>query len=394
MTLAEFEILCSAEVRRAVDENIARDPVSIALDKRIEHASLVATQVKRLQRAKSKLPSYYAVRAILPPRAYEQSSSELCAAENSLAGDSVLDLTCGLGVDTLALSRKFSRVVSCERDEVLAAITRYNLSLLGVENVTIENCSAEEYLAKTTDHFNWIFVDPDRRGENGEKLVLLEECSPNVVALYPRIMEVADALCIKSSPLFDTAEAERKFGDCSVEVLSLGGECKQVNIYVDGKHPTHSAVAVGVGKFEVESGRISEFGFSEEVADISEYQYLTIPDVALVHSRLAAAAFAEKADIWSNNGVALSREYPEGVLGRVFQIEQIFDFGSKELKKSLKGKKIEIFRRDFPHSNSEICKRFSIKEGAAERWCFTRICGAMYAIKICPRQRLTDHTQP
>ena len=245
MTLAEFEILCSAEVRWAVDENIARDPVSIALDKRIEHASLVATQVKRLQRAKSKLPSYYAVRAILPPRAYEQSSSELCAAENSLAGDSVLDLTCGLGVDTLALSRKFNRVVSCERDEVLAAITRYNLSLLGVDNVTIENCSAEEYLAKTTDHFDWIFVDPDRRGENGEKLVLLEECSPNVVELFPRILEVADALCIKSSPLFDTAEAERKFGDCSVEVLSLGGECKQVNIYVDGKHPTHSAVAVG-----------------------------------------------------------------------------------------------------------------------------------------------------
>ena len=51
MTLAEFEILCREEVRRAVDENIARDPVSIALDKRIEHASLVATQVKRLPRA-------------------------------------------------------------------------------------------------------------------------------------------------------------------------------------------------------------------------------------------------------------------------------------------------------------------------------------------------------
>ena len=120
---------------------------------------------------------------------------------------------------------------------------------------------------------------------------------------------------------------------------------------------------------------------------MSEYQYLTIPDVALVHSRLTAAAFAGKADIWSNNGVALSREYPEDVLGRVFKIEQIVDFGSKELKKSLKGKKIEIFRRDFPHSNSEICKRFSVKEGAAERWCFTRICGAMYAIKICPHQR-------
>ncbi len=387
MTLAEFEILCSEEVRRAVDENIARDPVSIALDKRIEHASLVATQVKRLQRAKSKLPSYYAVRAILPPRAYEQSSSELCAAENNLSGTSVLDLTCGLGVDTLALSRKFSRVVSCERDEVLASITRYNLRLLGVENVTIENCSAEEYLEKTTDHFDWIFVDPDRRGEKGEKLVLLEECSPDVVALFPRIMEVADRLCIKSSPLFDTAEAERKFGNCSVEVLSLAGECKQVNIYVDGGAPTLSAAAVGMGCFEVDRSKADSYSFADAPVESSEYQYLTIPDVALVHSRLVAAAFAGKADVWSNNGVALSREYPENVLGRIFKIDEIFDFGSKELKRALKGKKIEIFRRDFPNSNSEICRKFSVKEGAAERWCFTRICGKLLAIKLVPHQR-------
>lgn len=387
MTLADFEILCREDVRRAIDENIARDPVSIALDKRIEHASLVATQVKRLQRAKSKLPSYYAVRAILPPRAYEQSSSELCAAENTLTGDSVLDLTCGLGVDTFALSRKFKRVVSCERDEVLAAITRYNLALLGVENVTVENCSAEEYLASTADHFDWIFVDPDRRGERGEKLVLLEECSPNVVALFPRIMEVAERLCIKSSPLFDTAEAERKFGECSVEVLSLSGECKQVNIYVDGMAPTLSAAAVGVGRFEVEYSVAEAATFADIPTDLSDYQYLIIPDVALVHSRLTAAAFVGKADVWSNNGVALSREYPENVLGRIFRIEQIFDFGSKELKKLLKGKKIEIFRRDFPFANNEICRRFSVKEGAAERWCFTRIGGKLLAIKIAPHQR-------
>lgn len=386
MTLAEFEILCREDVRRAIDENIARDPVAIALDRRIEHASLVATQVKRLQRAKSKLPSYYAVRAILPPRAYEQSSSELCAACNTLSGELALDLTCGLGVDTMALSRKFKRVVSCERDEVLSAITRYNLQLLGIDNVVVENCSAEEYLASTTEHFDWIFVDPDRRGERGEKLVLLEECSPDVVALFPRIMEVAERLCIKSSPLFDTAEAERKFGDCSVEVLSLAGECKQVNIYVDGKRPTLSAVAVGVGRFEVERSSVEEFSFADMPEDFSDYQYLIIPDVALVHSRLTAAAFAGKADVWSHNGVALSREPLIDILGRQFDIEQIYDFGSKELKKLLKGKKIEIFRRDFPISNSDICRRFSVKEGAAEHWCFTRIGAKLLAIKIFPHR--------
>ena len=112
------------------------------------------------------------------------------------------------------------------------------------------------------------------------------------------------------------------------------------------------------------------------------YNYLIIPDVALVHSRLSAAAFDGKADIWSANGVALSADIPNNVLGRIFEIEKIYDFGSKELKRALKGKRVEIFRRDFPLSNSEICKKFSVKEGAAERWCFTQIGGKRLSIKI------------
>ena len=106
----EIQILCSEEVRRAIEENIGRTPTEIALDRRIPHASIVATQVKNLQKSLSKLPSYYAVRAIVPTLAYEQSSSEECALRKQLEGESVLDLTCGLGVDAYALSRRFRRV--------------------------------------------------------------------------------------------------------------------------------------------------------------------------------------------------------------------------------------------------------------------------------------------
>ena len=131
-TLQDLELLLSEDVRRAIDANIDRRPTDIALDGRVPSAAAVATQVKRLQRAAAKLPSYYAVRAVLPPRAYEQSSSEECAARKRLSGGSVLDLTCGLGVDAAALARRFERVVTLERDETLAAVARHNLRLLGV----------------------------------------------------------------------------------------------------------------------------------------------------------------------------------------------------------------------------------------------------------------------
>ena len=229
-TAEEISILCSDEVRTAIEGNIGRNPTDIALDKRVPHASIVATQVKNLQKSRTKLPSYFDARAIVPTLAYEQSSSEECAERKVLEGESVLDLTCGLGVDSLALSKRFRRVVTIERNEGVAAVARENFRRLGADNIEVVCSSAEDYIASCTEHFDWCFSDPDRRGTKGEKLVRLEDCSPNVVALMPTLKRLADKICIKCSPLFDVDEAFRLFGECSVECVSLGGEAKEVNI--------------------------------------------------------------------------------------------------------------------------------------------------------------------
>ena len=381
LTSEELEILLTEEVQSAIDGNIERNPIEVALDKSVPHAGHVATQVKRLQRAKSKLPSYYTARAVLPPLAYEQSSSEEAALRKPLRGYSALDLTCGLGVDTFALSHHFERVVSLERNEVVASVARENLRRLGVTNVEVRNQSAEEFVAECSDHFDWCFVDPDRRGAKGEKLVRMEDCSPNVVDMMPALRRLADKICIKCSPLFDVDEAFRLFGDCVVETVSIGGEAKEVNIYLDGSAPQFRAVAIGVGEVLCSAEERNGAVWSAQPNNFSHYRYVTLPDVALQHSRMVAWAFEGKADVWSNNGVALSMEKPEGVLGRVFEIETIYEVDSA-FKRVMKGRKAEIYRRDFPLSNSEICKRYRCSEGGKERWCFTRIGENLVAIKF------------
>ena len=80
--------------------------------------------------------------------------------------------------------------------------------------------------------------------------------------------------------------------------------------------------------------------------------------------------------------MALSVERPEGLLGRTFAIGAIYDIGSKELKRHLKGRRIEILRRDFPLSNGEICRKFGAKEGGDERWCFTTIGTKRFALQL------------
>ena len=380
-TAEEFSILCSEECYEAVKANIDRKPTDIALDRRIPHASIVATQVKNLQKCRTKLPSYYAVQAIVPTLAYEQSSSEECAERKELSGESVLDLTCGLGVDAYALSKRFRRVVTIERNESVAAVARENFRRLGAENIEVVCSSAEEYIASCTDHFDWCFSDPDRRGERGEKLVRLEDCSPDVVALMPTLKRLADKICIKCSPLFDVDEAFRLFGDCSVETVSLSGEAKEVNIYIDGSAPQLKAVAIGIGEVSSSVEERNSAKWSAQPSDLSQYRYITLPDVALQHARMVAVAFEGKCDVWSNNGVALAIDKPKGVLGRTFEVEAIYNIDSA-FKRVIKDTKAEIYRRDFPMANAEICKRYKCSEGGREKWCFTRIGETFIAIKM------------
>lgn len=379
MTREELSTLLQPEVRQAIEENIDRDPLQVALDRGIVHAREVASQVKYLQRARTKLPRLYEARAIIPQRAFEQSSSEECAAAKRMRGSRLLDLTCGLGMDAVAMAERFERVVAVERDEVLADVVRENLHRMGVENVEVVTASAEEYVASCKEHFDWIYADPDRRTAEGKRVVRLEDCSPDMVALYPALGRITERVAIKNSPLFDVEEAFRLFGDCTVEVLSLAGECKEVNIYIDGRGAR--IVAEAVGRERVEYAR-------EEVVDspcegefeAEEYRYLIIPDVALQKARLVQHALRGKADVWSNNSFGFAREKVEGVLGRVEEIERIEKFDPKALKRELRGVGVDILVREFPMSVDQVRQRTGMRSGAQRRIALTRIKGQAYTI--------------
>ena len=379
MTHEELTILLLAEVRQAIEQNIERDPLQIALDSRVPHAREVATQVKYLQRARTKLPRLYEARGIIPARAFEQSSSEECAAAKRLSGGRLLDLTCGLGMDAVAMSARFERVVALERDELLAEVVRENLRRMGVDNVEVITTSAEEYVASTEEHFDWVYADPDRRTAEGKRVVRLEDCSPNMVALWPALARITERVAIKNSPLFDVEEAFRLFGRCGVEVISLAGECKEVNIYADGREPMLAAEAVGRGRVEFLRSDIDDSPCEGDFA-AEEYGWLIIPDVALQKARLAIHSLRTQADIWSNNSFAFARTEPAGVVGRVERIERIEIFDIKQLKKSLKGRGVDIILRDFPMGIDDIRRRTSMRSGNEVRLALTKIAGKLYTI--------------
>lgn len=381
LTREEYQLLCNDEVREAIRANRHRDPLAVAMDRTIPQARLVATQLKYLARAASKLPSYAEAMCVIPPRAFEQASSEACAAHKPIGGDRVLDLTCGLGVDAYFLRQRFREVVTLERNEVLAEVARENFRRLGADNITVITTDAESYVATCCESFDWIYADPDRRSEEGKKLVRLEDCSPNILQLLPRLGEIAPRLALKNSPIFDVDEARRLFPKSAIEVVSLGGECKEVLLFTgEGIFPSLTATALDLAQSytlskEVEPQKPPTF-------EPTSYRYLIQPDVALQKARLVRNHLAGKGDCWSENGYGFATTKPEGILGRIYEIAAIEPFDPKQLKKSLKGQKAELLKRDFPMQIEELRRRIGVQAGNDLRLAFTKIGTSYWTIRL------------
>ncbi len=370
MTREDIDTLLG--LREVVEANLERDPVRVALDARIPHAALVATQVKYLQRAQTKLPTYHAARCIIPRRAFEQASSEAAALNKAGMGTLAIDLTCGLGVDAWAFGRGFEHVIAVERDPVTAYLAEVNFRLLGMHNIEVVNAAAEDFAIPPQADF--IYIDADRRDAKGRKLVLAEDCSPNIMELLPRLE--GRRVMLKLSPMFDVDEAQRMFGG-RVEVVSSGGECREVLVEV-GCRPAIAATVLGSGSVEYADNR------SIAPHPLPALNYLVVPDVALAKARIAQRHFTERGlYIDSNTGFAFSAMHPTDVPGRTYKIMATEPYSPKMFRKH--GiKRADVMVRNFPQSAQQVAKALGLREGGPEMLAFTRIEGQLYTLFIEP----------
>ena len=111
------------------------------------------------------------------PLSVEQATSESVArlhaaiAKETVANPKrILDMTCGMGIDLRAISEALScKAVGIELSESGAETARYNFR--DNPDVAIITGDSVEWLKKYDgDKFDLVFIDPARRGENGERV--------------------------------------------------------------------------------------------------------------------------------------------------------------------------------------------------------------------------------
>ena len=215
-------------------------------------------QISGRQAARRKLPSWAAIDDIRYPvhLSMEQCSSEETALYKkrivaSLAplaplvplapsppSRKLVDLTGGFGVDFAFLCQDFDEGVYVERQAELCAIAHHNFKVLGLAHALVVNAEAETFLHRMEEHVSLVFIDPARRDTRGARTYGITDCTPDVLPLMDELLQKADYVLLKLSPMLDWRKAVSDVGAehvVQVHIVAMGGECKELLLLLSAK---------------------------------------------------------------------------------------------------------------------------------------------------------------
>lgn len=365
----------SAHERAFIEQHLTDDVTTLLLGQHPADLDvrMLAQQITARQKARYKLPTWYANPDLLFPPALsvEQASSEQTAAYKAslVGGHQLLDLTGGMGVDTWAFSRVMASVVSVERNAELASLAAHNLRQLGATNVQVETGDGLAWLDSLTEPADWIYLDPHRRDERGGKVVLLDEYEPNVLTLLPLLARKSRKLLLKVSPMIDLKQTIRQLGPAEIHVVAVQGEVKEVLLVVDHIIPASANPAfVAVNRLAQHDDtlRFTLTDETEAIASFSDPQtYLYEPNAAVLKAgafRLLAQRFG-LTKLAPNSHLYTSEQFVADVPGRAFRVEQVIKPDRKSLQPVLPDLKGNLAVRNFPQTVAELRKKLSLREG-------------------------------
>jgi hypothetical protein len=362
-------------IQQYFEENI--NTLSLKHASKLEHWNSIAYQLTGKKKAKSKIPTWHNTPYIVYPEnvSIEQCSSEPTALYKSelVEGKSLIDLTGGLGVDDYYFAKKISEVFHCELNEELSAIVQHNYKQLKVSNITCINQNSELFLKNVNRTWDWIYIDPSRRDTAKNKVFLLEDCSPNVVAQLNEYLKYTPKLLIKVAPLLDIQSGIQALQYIKrIHIVALENEVKELLWEIEkGYEKDIEVVAVNLKSNHKD---VFTFHWNEQKnksCPIGQpLTYLYEPNAAIMKSGgfTAVANTYNLIKLHPHSHLYTSNEkinFP----GRVFKIVDQFSYKKKEMENKLKNSKINLSTRNFPETVNEIKSKWKIKDGG-HQYCF------------------------
>ena len=337
----------------------------------------LANQIVSKGKSEHKLPSWFTAKNIYyPPKInIEQTSSEVTANYKAslISGENIIDITGGFGVDCYAFSKNFKKVVHCELNTDLSVIVNHNYKQLKINNITTIAGNGLEYLKKTKEHFDCIYIDPSRRHDIKGKVFLLKDCLPNVPENLDFLFTKTNRILIKNSPILDISSTINELNFVKeIHIVAVANEVKELLFLLEKDY---------VGTIQLKTINLSKhsnqvFNFLLETKPVVTYSlplsFLYEPNAAILKS----GGFNEVANTFKiaklhQHSHLYTSEENIDFPGRKFTIEHCIPFDKKQLKKLIPEGKANITTRNFPISVADIRKKTKLKDGGTWYLFFT-----------------------
>ena len=353
-------------------------------------------QIEGRQTARQKLPSWAALDAIQYPvhLSMEQCSSEptarykarLCrrllqtscvpsvasdqrsSANFKLQTSTLLDLTGGFGVDFIFMSEVFDEAVYVEHNDALYQVASANIALLCPHATTL--CADGISVLQQTAHATVIFLDPARRDDHGARTYGIADCTPNVLDILQQLLQKADYVVLKLSPMLDWRKAVHDLGEQyvrEVHIVSVANECKELLLVLSAEGAPLALHCQNDDQQFCPMGAMSPIGPIGPMSPIGPIgPYLYEPNASI----MKAGCFAELAAqfgltaIAPNSHLFFSSLLVDAFPGRIFRVMAVTTMNKRDLKRALGPlTQANIAIRNFPLSVAELRRRLKMKDG-------------------------------
>lgn len=333
-----------------------------------------ADQIAARKQLRLKLPEWYAnMQLVMGGRVpAEQCSSEQTARykRQLVKGDSLCDLTGGMGIDLYYMSRGLSKAIYTERQSHLCEAARHNFTVLGADNIEVREGDGRQLGVPDVDT---LYLDPARRASDGSRVYDLAECEPDVVSWQDELLSHCRRLVVKISPMADLHRVLQLMPCVSeLHVVGVKNECKEI-LLVAEPDTVHRDVEVHCVDFR--SLDTIEYVYHLDEETIAEpclaaegvSAFLYEPDVTLLKAgcfKSLCRRFVGLRKLDVNTHLYTSEHLIEGFPGRSFRVDDCMEFSSK-LMKSLKKQipQANITARNFPLTADQIRKKAGIRDG-------------------------------
>lgn len=350
-----------------------------------------------------KIPDWADIHGLqLPPAlSMEQCSGQTAArykarlvsqwqTDGQLGRTRMADLTGGFGVDFAHLSPLFRRSTYVERSEELCRVAAHNFPLLGLDGAEIR-CAEADTVIPTLDGLDLIYIDPARRDGLGRKVLLIEDCTPDVTQLLPELLRRSHTVLVKLSPMLDITRALRSLAlpAAEVHIVAVGGECKEL---LFAFHSATDTAAAGSARRIICHDDRYTFTFrpEEEAEAVVQYtdrvgQYLMEPGAAVMKAgafRLVAARYG-LAKLHPNTHLYTAGEAVTDFPGRQFRVKAVSSFSKRDVRALLRtDDRASLAVRNFPGTVAELRKRFRLRDGGTDYWFATTLGDGRHVIIV------------